>query len=58
MKETYERQGLTVIAINLDRDRADANKFLEQFKQTFDVRFDPAGELAESYNVKACPRAC
>lgn len=55
MKETYERQGLTVIAINLDRDRADANKFLEQLKPTFDVRFDPSGELAESYNVEGMP---
>ena len=55
MKETYERQGLTVIAINLDMDRADANKFLEQFKPTFDVRFDPKGELAESYKVEGMP---
>ncbi len=28
MKETYEKQGLTVVAINLDTDRADADKFL------------------------------
>lgn len=55
MKETYERQGLTVVAINLDRDRADANKFLEQFKPTFDVRFDPKGEIAESYKVEGMP---
>jgi cytochrome c biogenesis protein CcmG/thiol:disulfide interchange protein DsbE len=55
MKETYESQGLTVVAVNLDRDRADANKFLEQFKPTFDVRFDPRGELAESYKVEGMP---
>jgi cytochrome c biogenesis protein CcmG/thiol:disulfide interchange protein DsbE len=55
MKETYERQGLTVVAVNLDMDRADANKFLEQFKPTFDVRFDPTGELAESYKVEGMP---
>ncbi len=55
MKETYERQGLTVVAVNLDRDRADANKFLAQFKPTFDVRFDPGGALAESYNVEGMP---
>jgi len=55
MKETYESQGLTVVAVNLDRDRADANKFLAQFKPTFDVRFDPGGALAESYNVEGMP---
>ena len=55
MKETYERQGLTVVAINLDTDRADADKFLAKFKPTFDIRFDPKGELAESYKVAGMP---
>ncbi len=52
---TYAAQGLTIVAVNLDTDRADADKFLRQFKPTFDVRFDPAGELAASYNVKSMP---
>lgn len=55
MKETYEREGLTVVAINLDTDRADADKFLAKFKPTFDVRFDPNGELAESYKLEGMP---
>jgi cytochrome c biogenesis protein CcmG/thiol:disulfide interchange protein DsbE len=46
MKDTYDRQGLTVIAINLDLDRADADKFLGQFHPTFEVRFDLKGTLA------------
>jgi peroxiredoxin len=55
MKDTYDRQGLTVIAINLDRDRADADKFLDRFPPTFEVRFDPKGKLAELYQVQAMP---
>jgi cytochrome c biogenesis protein CcmG/thiol:disulfide interchange protein DsbE len=55
MKNTYEAQGLTILTVNLDADRADADKFLAQFKPTFDVRFDPAGVLAESYRVKGMP---
>jgi thiol-disulfide isomerase/thioredoxin len=55
MKETYDGQGLTVIAINLDTDRADADKFLDQFKPTFDVRFDPQGEFAEFYKIEGMP---
>jgi peroxiredoxin len=55
VKDTYEGQGLTVVAINLDTDRADADKFLHQFQPTFDVRFDPKGELAELYKVKGMP---
>jgi thiol-disulfide isomerase/thioredoxin len=55
MKDTYDRQGLRVIAVNLDMDRADANKFLERFRPTFEVRFDPEGKLASFYKVHAMP---
>jgi cytochrome c biogenesis protein CcmG/thiol:disulfide interchange protein DsbE len=55
MKSTYEGQGLRIVAVNLDRDRADADKFLNQFHPSFDVRFDPKGELAEFYKVQGMP---
>jgi cytochrome c biogenesis protein CcmG/thiol:disulfide interchange protein DsbE len=55
MRDTYDRQGLTVIAVNLDMSRVDAEKFLHQFNPTFDVRFDPTGKLAESYQVHVMP---
>jgi thiol-disulfide isomerase/thioredoxin len=55
MKRTYENQGLTVVAVNLDTDRAAADRFLVQFHPTFDVRFDPSGELAEVYKVQGMP---
>jgi thiol-disulfide isomerase/thioredoxin len=55
MKGTYQGQGLEIMAVNLDRDRADADKFLKQFNPTFDVRFDPKGELAELYNIRGMP---
>ena len=55
MKSTYEVQGLEIVAINLDKNRADADKFLKQFHPTFDVRFDPKGDLAELYKVQGMP---
>ena len=55
MKDTYDRQGLTVIAVNLDLKHADADKFLERFRPTFEVRFDPDGRIAEFYKVQAMP---
>jgi cytochrome c biogenesis protein CcmG, thiol:disulfide interchange protein DsbE len=55
LKDTYDRQGLAVIAVNLDMDRADADKFLDRFRPTFEVRFDPKGELAALYKVRAMP---
>jgi thiol-disulfide isomerase/thioredoxin len=55
MKRTYGAQGLEIVTVNLDRDRADADKFLKQFHPTFDVRLDPKGELAELYKVQGMP---
>jgi cytochrome c biogenesis protein CcmG, thiol:disulfide interchange protein DsbE len=55
LKSTYGAQGLEIITVNLDGDRADADKFLKQFHPTFDVRFDPKGELAEFYKVQGMP---
>ena len=55
--ETYTSLVQRIIASPIlhTNDRADADKFLRQFKPTFDVRFDPAGELAASYSVKTMP---
>jgi thiol-disulfide isomerase/thioredoxin len=55
LQSTYETQGLEIIAVNLDRDRIDAEKFLMRFHPTFDVRFDPQGELPEFYEVHGMP---
>jgi cytochrome c biogenesis protein CcmG/thiol:disulfide interchange protein DsbE len=55
LKSTYGAQGLEIITVNLDRDRADADKFLKQLHPTFDVRFDPKGELAELYKIQGMP---
>ena len=55
MKSVYEAQGLEIVAINLDADRANADNFLKRFHPTFDVRFDPKGELAELYKVQGMP---
>lgn len=55
MKDAYERQGLTVVAVDLDRDRQDAERFLAKFHPNFDVRFDPQGEVAERFDIKGMP---
>ena len=55
LKDTYERDGLTVIAVNLDRKRADADRFLSKESVNFDVRFDPQGHMAEALKIKGMP---
>ena len=55
MKKAYETQGLTVISINVDHDRADAERFLKKYNPTFEVRFDPQGAWAEQFKVIGMP---
>lgn len=55
MQSLYGKDGFKVIAINLDEDRKKADIFLKQIPANFDVAYDPRGNTAESYNVKAMP---
>ena len=55
MQSLYGAEGFKVIAINLDESRQKADRFLQQIPANFDVAFDPRGNTAESYNVKAMP---
>jgi thiol-disulfide isomerase/thioredoxin len=55
MKDAYEQQGLAVVAVNVDRNRKDAERFLASFHPTFDVRFDPNGEMAARFKVQGMP---
>ncbi len=55
MQRKYGERGLTVIAVNLDEDRAAAASFLEQVPHSFGVVYDPEGELAERFQVPAMP---
>jgi len=48
-------RGLVVIAVNVDRQHAEAERFLAEFTPSFRVSFDPAGELAERFHVSALP---
>jgi thiol-disulfide isomerase/thioredoxin len=55
MSERYGPQGLVVVAINLDKDRALAEKFLLALRPPFTVAFDPAGKTAEAFHVSTMP---
>ena len=50
MHRKYGPNGLQIIAVNLDKERALADKFLAEVPAEFALRFDPAGELAKHYN--------
>jgi thiol-disulfide isomerase/thioredoxin len=55
LQERYRAMGLTIVAINLDKDREAADEFLEKHPAEFLVAFDPAGKTAEAYRVSAMP---
>lgn len=55
MHQKYKEKGLVIVAVNLDSDKKDADKFLKPFKTNFILEFDPDGKSAERFKVEAMP---
>jgi thiol-disulfide isomerase/thioredoxin len=55
MHTKYAARGLQIIAVNLDTERAAAERFLEETPAEFALRFDPSGTLAKEFDVQAMP---
>jgi thiol-disulfide isomerase/thioredoxin len=55
MHEKYGKAGLRVVAVNVDKRKTDADKFLKQHPTAFEIGFDPDGTTPAAYNVKAMP---
>lgn len=55
MQQQYGKDGLVIIAINVDQDKKLAEKFLSEFKPEFNVLFDKDGKLAEDFKVSSMP---
>jgi peroxiredoxin len=51
----FEPRGLTVLAVNLDERRKDAEGFLAAHPHTMPVLFDPDGEAPKAFGVKGMP---
>ena len=55
LQQKFGEQGLTVLAINLDSEREQAEKILQRIRPEFFVGFDPEGKSPELYGVQAMP---
>lgn len=55
MKQRYADQGFEILAVNLDKDRKQADSFLKQMKVNFKVAFDESGETASTYKLRGMP---
>jgi thiol-disulfide isomerase/thioredoxin len=55
MQAKYAGQGLEIIAVNVDKERKLADDFVKETPANFELRFDPAGDLAKQFQVQAMP---
>lgn len=55
MQQKYGGNGLAIVAINVDKKREDADRFLRQISATFTVVFDHAGAAPAAFGVKTMP---
>ena len=55
LQRRYADRELVVVAINVDANRADAERFLASTPAAFTVAFDPSGETPRNYAIKGMP---
>ena len=55
MQAKYGARGLHIVAVNVDRQRADADAFLARQSPHFALAFDAEGETPKRFEVKAMP---
>jgi thiol-disulfide isomerase/thioredoxin len=55
LHEKLKAQGFEVVGINLDEDKANAEKFLKEFPVGFTVLRDAKGEWADQFVVESMP---
>ena len=55
MQQKYAGQGLQIIAINLDTDKALAKTFLNKVPTQIPIIYDPQGNIASDYQLVGMP---
>ena len=55
MQDLLGKDGLVIIAVNVDNNHSDAERFLREHPARFRVVFDPDGVLPERYGVHGMP---
>lgn len=55
MQRRYAKQGLAVVAVNVDQDRKLAEEFLAALPADFRIEFDANGVVARQFMVRNMP---
>lgn len=57
VQQQYASEGLVIVAVDVDHDRAAADEFLASNRGDLQIVYDPKGILASKYAVKGMPTA-
>ncbi len=55
LQQRHAKDGLVVLAVNLDAEAKDAAAFLARYPASFSVLYDATGASAKTWGVKAMP---
>lgn len=55
MHRKYAKDGLVIIAVNLDKVPGQRDKFLQEFPADFIIAFDQQAKTANDYNISVMP---
>jgi peroxiredoxin len=55
LAKTYASKGVVVLAVNIDKQRGNAERLVKQLGLGLDVLLDPAGSVAASYDPPKMP---
>jgi thiol-disulfide isomerase/thioredoxin len=55
LEQRYGKDGLVIVAVNMDQDRELAQQFLAQVPAKFRIAYDPKGDLATQLDVSTMP---
>jgi cytochrome c biogenesis protein CcmG, thiol:disulfide interchange protein DsbE len=55
LREKFAKDGLEIVAVNIDTKRPDADKFLAQIPADFTILFDAKRAVAKTYELKGLP---
>jgi len=55
LRARYGSQGLVIVGVNVDANRADAEKFQRDTPIRFEVLYDPQGKMAEQFGLQGMP---
>jgi thiol-disulfide isomerase/thioredoxin len=55
MQQKYAADGLVIVAVNLDEQRTDADRFLKETPADFTIVYDTEGKLGEEYAIIGMP---